>query len=131
MVQSMLHRVRLWTITYGHKYKIIIVISEPWFWSKELIEAEIFSSFRDSKLHVIGTSLLFSSTYQNLNFKVVRLLNFHIRNLTILSIWTSYSIVHEIVHLDLKFPVWEICMCFEIIWKVHRNQSYSTPKSWL
>ena len=37
-----------------------------------------------------------------------------------------YSIVHEIVHLDWKLPVWEIFMCFEVIWIVHRNHGYST-----
>ena len=41
----------------------------------------------------------------------------------------AYSIVHEIVHLDWKSPVWEIFMCFEVIWIVHRNHGYSTPKS--
>ena len=30
-----------------------------------------------------------------------------------------YSIVHEIVHLNLKLLVREIFMCFEVIWIVH------------
>ena len=37
----------------------------------------------------------------------------------------TYSMVHEIVHLDWKLLVREIFMCFEVIWMVHVS-SHST-----